>query len=352
MCSVKRVLWLLTIIALIGAASVAAISHKVENFMATAVSVPESGISFDIAAGSSFAAVSGQLVASNVIDDDLWFRLYARWHDKAGNIQAGDYLIEAGSTPESLLQQFTTGAVQMYTFTLVEGWNHREVMQALQNNGAIQATMTDEDWPALLISLGAKAIHPEGLFLPETYRFPKNTTDRELLGQAFDLMRSTLASEWAERGDETPVKTPYDALVLASIIEKETAQADERPKISGVFARRLQKRMRLQTDPTVIYGIGPAFDGNLTRTDLTTDTPYNTYTRHGLPPTPIAMPGRASINAALNPAAGNELYFVATGVGDGGHKFSATKAEHDAAVAEYLRRIRAQKRAASGKGTQ
>jgi len=140
------------------------------------------------------------------------------------------------------------------------------------------------------------------------------------------------------------VHSPYEALILASIVEKETARADERPRIAGVFSRRIQQRMRLQTDPTVIYGIGPAFDGNLTRKHLTTDTPYNTYTRHGLPPTPIAMPGRAAINAVLNPAAGTELYFVATGLGDGSHQFSTTKAEHDAAVAEYLRRLRQKRR--------
>ena len=157
-------------------------------------------------------------------------------------------------------------------------------------------------------------------------------------------MQKTLAEEWARRSSDAPVKSAYEALILASIVEKETARVDERAKIAGVFARRIGKRMRLQTDPTVIYGIGPAFDGNLTRKHLTTDTPYNTYTRHGLPPTPIAMAGRAAINAALNPEGGTELYFVATGLGDGSHAFSTTKAEHDAAVAEYLVRLRRKRR--------
>jgi UPF0755 protein len=186
--------------------------------------------------------------------------------------------------------------------------------------------------------------HPEGLFLPETYRFPRNTSDRQLLTQAYELMQEVLAEEWQARSESTPVDSPYEVLVLASIVEKETARADERPRIAGVLARRLEKRMRLQMDPTVIYGIGPAFDGNLTRKHLQTDTPYNTYTRGGLPPTPIAMPGRAAINAVLNPAEGDELYFVATGLGDGSHKFSATKDEHDAAVAEYLKRLRQNRR--------
>ena len=156
-------------------------------------------------------------------------------------------------------------------------------------------------------------------------------------------MQNVLQEEWANRLEKSPVATPYAALILASIVEKETARSDERPRISGVFTRRLEKRMRLQTDPTVIYGIGPGFNGNLTRRDLQTDTPYNTYTRFGLPPTPIALPGRAAIHAALHPAAGQELYFVATGLGDGSHAFSATKDEHDAAVAEYLRRLRQQR---------
>ena len=179
------------------------------------------------------------------------------------------------------------------------------------------------------------------MFLPETYRFPKGTLDADILRQSFELMQETLNAEWDGRAQGLPVSSPYEALILASIIEKETARADERARIAGVFIRRLQQRMRLQTDPTVIYGIGESFNGNLTRRDLQTDTPYNTYTRAGLPPTPIALPGKAAINAALHPAPGGELYFVATGLGDGSHKFSATKEQHDAAVREYLARQRA-----------
>ena len=267
-----------------------------------------------------------------------------RWHDKGGAIHAGDYLIAEGTTPEQLVQQFTDGSVRLYTFTLIEGWNSREVLAALHANDAIQATMTNEDWPALLESLGADVTHPEGLFLPETYRFPKHTPDKAVLKQAYELMQRVLTEEWQQRSAEAPVDSAYEALILASIVEKETALADERPQIAGVFARRLAKGMRLQTDPTVIYGIGASFDGNLTRKHLRTDTPYNTYTRHGLPPTPIAMPGRAAINAALHPADGTSLYFVATGIGDGSHKFSATKDEHDKAVAEYLQRLRQSRR--------
>lgn len=325
--------------------AVAIVAGRIDSFMTTPMSVPPQGVGFDIPVGSSFSAVSRKLVEEGLIDNDRWLRLYVRWHDKGGSIHAGDYLIATGTTPEQLLQQFTDGSVRLYTFTLVEGWNSREVLAALHANEAIQATMTDEDWPALLESLGSDVAHPEGLFLPETYRFPKHTPDRALLKQAYELMQQVLNEEWQQRSDEAPVDSPYETLILASIVEKETALANERPQIAGVFARRLAKRMRLQTDPTVIYGIGASFDGNLTRKHLRTDTPYNTYTRHGLPPTPIAMPGRAAINAALHPEDGTTLYFVATGLGDGSHKFSATKDEHDKAVAEYLQRLRQSRQA-------
>jgi len=317
---------------------------QVDRFMSTEVSVPTEGMDFEIANGSSFAAVTRQLVEQGVIDSDRWFRLYARWSGQASAVQAGHYLILPGATPASMLEQFTSGAVRLYSFTIIEGWSHRDLLAALHANEAINASMTDEDWPGLLSDLGASERHPEGLFLPETYRFAHNTTDRELLAQAYRLMQTVLDEEWSARDEATAMKSPYEALILASIVEKETARADERQRIAGVFTRRLEKRMRLQTDPTVIYGIGPGFNGNLTRADLRTDTPYNTYTRHGLPPTPIALPGRAAIYAALNPSAGEELYFVATGLGDGSHRFSATKAEHDAAVAEYLRRLRQKRR--------
>ena len=352
--NLKALIKIAAVLLMLMLVAVALVSNKVDQFMNEPLTIIDQGLVdqgladdgfvFEITSGSSFSAVSEQLVSKKLIGEDRWLRLYVRWHDKAGGIQAGEYLIEPGTTPMQLLQQFSNGKVRLYTFTIVEGWNHREVLSALHANEAIEATMTDEDWPALLELLGAEKTHPEGLFLPETYRFPRNTSDKALLEQAYGLMQEVLMEEWQQRSDDAPVQSPYEALILASIVEKETARVDERAKIAGVFARRLQKRMRLQTDPTVIYGIGPEFDGNITRSHLTTDTPYNTYTRHGLPPTPIAMSGRAAINAALNPASGNELYFVATGVDDGGHKFSATKADHDAAVVEYLRRLRQQRR--------
>jgi len=340
----KRIAFLLLFASLLLAVVAGAGVYKMNRFMDSPMNLPVDGAAFEIAPGSSFATVTGDLVERGIIESDFWLRLHARRSGEAGGIQAGEYDLEQGATPRSMLEQFLRGSVRLHSFTIIEGWNHRDLLKALHANEAIVPSMTDEDWPAFLESIGATVTHPEGLFLPETYRIPRNTTDRQLLTQAYELMQDVLAEEWSAKGEMIPVSSPYEALVLASIVEKETARADERPRIAGVFARRIEKRMRLQTDPTVIYGIGASFDGNLTRTHLRTDTPYNTYTRHGLPPTPIAMPGRAAINAVLHPAKGEELYFVATGLGDGSHKFSKTKAEHDAAVAEYLRRLRQQRR--------
>jgi len=323
------------------AAAIAAL--QLSNFLHTAVDVGADGSDFTIEPGSSFSAMSDKLAEQGIISNSRFFRTYARWTGQAGTIHAGDYRIKPGTTPAQLMQQFTSGDVKLYSFTIIEGWNRWDLLKALHEEPNIDASLTDEDWPAFLEELQAEFNNPEGLFLPETYRFPRNSTDRSVLGQAFRLMQKVLAEEWAERAEELPVASPYEALILASIIEKETARGDERSRISGVFSRRLEKRMRLQTDPTVIYGIGAEFNGNLTRRDLRSDTPYNTYTRHGLPPTPIAMPGRDAIHAALQPLSGEELYFVATGLGDGSHAFSASKEEHDAAVAEYLRRLRKQR---------
>ena len=336
-----------TLIAVVAVVAISAgfAAWQINRFLDSPINAPERGAIFEIPAGSSFRAVTRRLVDEGFIATDRWYRLHARFSREPIVIQAGEYRIVAGTSARALLDQFASGSVRLYSFTIIEGWNHRDLLAALHADEVIEATMTDEDWPAVLQDLGAAVTHPEGLFLPETYWFPRGTTDRDLLRQAYEHMQEVLDEEWPERADDTPVKSPYEALVLASIVEKETARADERHRIAGVFARRLDKRMRLQTDPTVIYGIGPGFNGNLTRKDLRTDTPYNTYTRHGLPPTPIAMPGRAAINAALHPAAGEELFFVATGLGDGSHKFSVSKDEHDAAVAEYLQRLRQRRRA-------
>jgi UPF0755 protein len=310
------------------------------RFLQSPVTVPQEGLTYEIRPGSSFATISRELGELGVISQPDAFRWYARLTGRASRVHAGEYRIEAGLTPEALLKSFVSGNVILHAFTIVEGWTFRNLVDSLTAHPAIEATVDADDWPTLRETLQAEAEHPEGLFLPETYRFPRHTRDVEILRQSYGMMQSTLAEAWQHRADGLPLATPYEALILASIIEKETALPDERGRIAGVFVRRLQKGMRLQTDPTVIYGAGRDFDGNITRRDLRTDTPYNTYTRRGLPPTPIALPGRAAIEAALNPAPGTALYFVATGLGDGSHEFSETKEEHDAAVLRYLARLR------------
>jgi UPF0755 protein len=343
----KRILYGSAVIGAVAATAVIVVAWQAVRFLDTPVAVPDQGLTYEISPGTPFAAISNDLGERGVISHPRLFRWYARLTGDANKVHAGEYVIAEGVTPPELLQKFVTGDVRLYSFTIVEGWAFRDLLSGLQRHEAIRTTLGDEDWPELLRSLGSDASHPEGLFLPETYRFARGTSDGEVLRRAYDMMMSTLDEEWNDRVTDLPLADPYEALILASIVERETAREDERAKIAGVFVRRLQRGMRLQTDPTVIYGIGPAFDGNLTRRDLQTSTPYNTYTRAGLPPTPIALPGRAAIRAALNPAPGPELYFVATGLPDGSHRFSTTKAEHDAAVAEYLARLRQSRNAAT-----
>lgn len=326
----------------------AVLGLQFRSFINAPVTVPPGGIVFEIRPGQAFAGISSDLAAKGIIGRADYFRWYARLTGKAGAVHAGEYQISEGTTTADLLDKFVDGEVQLYSFTIVEGWTFRELLNAMHASELLQNSIDYEDWPELLASLDSDREHPEGLFLPETYRFPRGTREADVLRQAFQLMQQTLAEEWGARDTGLPLATPYEALILASIIEKETALASERPRISGVFVRRLQQRMRLQTDPTVIYGIGVDFNGNLTRADMRTDTPYNTYTRGGLPPTPIALPGKAAINAAVHPAAGSEIFFVATGLGDGSHKFSDTKEQHDAAVQEFLRRQRASRGSQAG----
>ena len=325
------------------------VTVRVQGFLASPLEVPGEGVTITISPGTPFQQVSRQLAEDGLIRQPTTFQWYARLSGRANSIQAGEYTLNAGVTPRELLDMFVAGDVRLHSFTIIEGWTFRELVAALAADPVVVTTISEEDWATLLESLDAEASHPEGLFLPETYRFPRGTTDVDVLAQAYGLLQGVLDDAWATRRADLPLASPYEALILASIVEKETALASERPQIAGVFVRRLNEGMRLQTDPTVIYGIGPDFNGNLTRRDLRTDTPYNTYTRGGLPPTPIAMAGKAAIEAALNPADGTALFFVATGLGDGSHKFSDTKEQHDQAVQEYLARQRANRRQSQGR---
>jgi UPF0755 protein len=313
------------------------------------LTIANDDMTFVIEPGASFTAITNALVTQGIISRPRGLRVYASLAGIAGSVQAGEYRLTQGMTARDLMDAFLVGDVQLHSFTIVEGWNLREMLAAMAENPAIRITLNAEDLTRFLSEIGSPYGHPEGLFLPETYHFPRATRDTDVLRQAYDLMQATLLEEWTLRDPAVPFSDPYEALILASIVEKETARVDERAHIAGVFVRRLQQRMRLQTDPTVIYGIGDKFDGNLTRADLQTDTPYNTYTRGGMPPTPIAMPGREAIKAVLHPEPGKDLYFVATGLGDGSHKFSETIEQHEAAVRELLARQRANRLATKGR---
>ena len=281
--------------------------------------------------GSNFTRILRQLRKDAVIDnDDLLY--YVRFNQLANQIKAGEYELVAGMTAMGLVQLLQEGRVIEYQVRIGEGWTLRETIQALHALPALKPTLDANDAVALQTAFGFDR-YPEGLVFPETYNFVRNTTDLEILQRARTLMDKMLQTAWAEHDEGLPYQSPYEVLIMASIIEKETGSITEQPQISGVFVRRMQQHMKLQTDPTVIYGIGPSFDGNLTRVHLHTDTPYNTYTRDGLPPTPIALPSRNAILASVHPSAGSALYFVAKG--DGSHYFSATLAEHNAAVRQY-----------------
>ena len=304
----------------------------------TPLPLPEPAVLFEVQGGMPLETVTRRLAERELLPAPGLLDWYARLRGDATRIRAGEYELVAGLTPVALLDKFVEGDVYLHRFAIVEGWRFSELATALRANPAIESELLDES--EVMTALGQPGVHPEGQFLPDTYSFPKGTAAIELLGWAHEALHSRLDAAWSVRGAEVQLANAYEALILASIIEKETALESERAMISGVFHRRLERGMRLQTDPTVIYGLGPDFDGNLTRLDLNRDTPYNTYTRNGLPPTPIALPSGAAIDAALTPAAGESLYFVATGAPDGSHYFSATLAEHQRAVNRYLDTLR------------
>ena len=283
--------------------------------------------------GDTLASLNRELVQRGIIHSDWVLPVYARLNPQAANIKAGDYRIDASASLPSLMNDITNGKVVVYNITVVEGKTFKDLRASLVQTAGIEHTLNDKTDAQIATLLGIDG-SPEGWFMPETYQFHRGSSDLELLKRMYGEMQRTLEQEWPNRADGLPLANPYQALTLASIIEKETGVASERPQIAGVFVRRLQKDMLLQTDPSVIYGAAD-YHGDLTRKHLQTDTPYNTYINKGLPPTPIALPGKASIQAALHPADGDSLYFVADG--KGGHTFSATYEEHQQAVARYLK---------------
>ncbi len=307
--------------------------QHLEQFAKSPISIAEPRV-YVIESGTHFRALADDLEAEGIIADALRLRIFARLENLAGSIKSGEFELQPGISHRELVTQFVEGKVLQRTLTFVEGLRVSDYLALLASRDhEISQTLTEMSIEAIAHKLGIESGKLEGWIYPDTYHFTRGTTDFELLQRAYQRMRQVLEYEWQHRAEGLPLETPYEALILASIVEKETGVPEERPDIAGVFIRRLQKGMRLQTDPTVIYGMGDAYQGNIRKRDLLQPTPYNTYTISGLPPTPIANPAQAAIHATLHPAAGDALYFVAKG--DGSHVFSATLSEHNQAVYEY-----------------
>ena len=304
------------------------------------LNLSENGGIFVVDRGDTAMAIARRLRDREILERPQWFGLWTQLTGDAARIKAGEYTLLAGDTPVSLLERMVGGEVVLHEITIIEGWSLRELMTAMREHPAIETQLLADSPEDIATLLELPVRHAEGQFFPDTYRFERGTSDRELLLQANRRMEQQLAEAWDSRKLDLVLDDPYQALILASIIEKEALLDRERPRIAGVLVRRLEKGMLLQTDPTVIYGLGPDFDGDLRRRDLAADGPYNTYKRKGLPPTPIALPGRASLMAAAQPAEGEDLFFVASGLGDGSHVFSRTLEEHNDAVSSYLARLR------------
>jgi len=310
--------------------------------------LPEGGYTLTVAPGESLASLSRRLEAAGIIDSALLLDLYGRYTGLDSRIHRGEYRLTGAPTAAEILDQLVAGAVIEYQVTLPEGITLARALAILAGEEALAGGLSGVDDPRLLALAPARP-SAEGLFLPETYRYRRGESDWAVLQRAHSALERELAEAWAARAPALPLDGPYEALVLASIVERETAVPAERDRIAGVFLRRLDRGMRLQTDPTVIYGLGGAFDGNLRREHLKDDSnPYNTYRHHGLPPTPIALPGRAALRAAVQPAEGSALYFVARG--DGSHVFSDTLEAHRRAVREYQLKRRADYRSTPGPG--
>lgn len=303
----------------------------------------------DIPSGTNPTGTLKRLEAEGLIKDAFWLRVYWRFNLAGQPLHAGEYRMVPGMTMQDLIAVWKRGEVVQYSVTLVEGWNFRQVRAALAKDEKLQQTLTGLSDSEVMDRLGHSGVFPEGRFFPDTYRFVRGTSDADLLNQAYGRLEEVLAREWAERSADVPYTQPYQALIMASLVEKETGVPQERGQIAGVFVRRLRMGMLLQTDPTVIYGLGERYTGKLTRAHLKEESPYNTYMVPGLPPTPIAMVGREAIHAALNPAPGSSLYFVARG--DGSHVFSDTLEAHNNAVREYQLKRRADYRSSPAPAT-
>ncbi|MCC6077257.1 endolytic transglycosylase MltG [Pseudomonas sp. GCM10022188] len=304
----------------------------------------------EVPSGATPSGLLVRLADEGVIDGALWLRLYWRFNYDGKGLQSGEYRLTPGQTARELLRQWRSGEVVQYSLTLVEGWTFRQLRTALAAQERLEQTLAGLDDAAVMQRLGLAGQHPEGRFFPDTYRYTRGMRDIDLLRQAQQRLAEVLDGEWQQRAADLPYRDAYEALIMASLVEKETGVAVEREQIAGVFVRRLSRGMLLQTDPTVIYGLGERYDGNLTRAHLREPTPYNTYVNAGLPPTPIAMVGREAIHAALHPAEGDTLYFVARG--DGSHVFTRNLDEHNRAVREFQLKRREDYRSSPGAAPQ
>lgn len=300
-------------------------------------------VSFDLLPGTSVSAMSRQLKSRGLVKRHYYISWWARLSGQARNIKTGEYFIDVGMTPMQLLLSMVEGKVQQYSLTLIEGWNIWQMMSHIKTSPYLKHTLSNISTEEMMQKIGHGSEHPEGRFYPDTYYFPKGLTDIQFLRRAYSEMSKRLQKSWALRDKSLPYNSAYEALIMASIVEKESALANERTRIAGVFINRLNKGMRLQTDPTIIYGLGKEFNGDIRFRDLRRDTPYNTYTRKGLPPTPIAMPGQGAIDAAMNPDATKYLYFVARGDHSGSHVFSTNLKDHNQAVDKFQRKRRNKK---------
>lgn len=305
-----------------------------QDFKVQPVSDSNSEIFYEVKPGTTLNALAVDFENRGWLANSNYLKVYYRLNEKR-TLKAGEYRINLSSNIIQILEKIFKGEVILHQITLIEGWTFNQLLQALAENDKLTQTiagLTDEQ---IMDKLGKAGLHPEGQFLPDTYKFARGTSDFEILKQAHNALENTLQKAWTERVDDLPLKTPYEALILASIVEKETGIAEERQLIAGVFISRLRKNMKLQTDPTVIYGMGERYKGNIKRKHLREDTPYNTYVHKGLTPTPISMPGRAAIEAVINPDEAGYLFFVAMADGTGRHYFSKTYKEHNKAVKKY-----------------
>lgn len=331
MASLKKFfVFCILLFAVVGGLSVWAFSRWIDTPLAL-----EKSVDFTIKPGSNIRSAARQLVDAGVPIHPYLFELLARLTGKAGSLKAGSFEAQVQETPQQLLRKIVEGKFSLTSLSIIEGWSFKQMRAAIDAHQAIKHDtigISDRD---LLVKIGSRYPHPEGLFFPDTYLFAKNSSDIQVYQQAHLAMLNRLDEAWKNRAANLPYKDPYQALIMASIIEKETGQASERGMIASVFVNRLRSGMLLQTDPTVIYGMGEQFRGNIRKRDLVTDTPYNTYTRAGLPPTPIALPGLDALKAALNPEPSNAYYFVARG--NGTSQFSESLNEHNKAVNKYQR---------------